>query len=386
MSAAIESVEPSPAAGRVFATRAVFFVAGFGLSSWAPLVPYVKARLAIGDGLLGLLLLCLGIGSLVTMPVTGVLAGRFGCRRVILGAGAALCIALPLLAFAGSLPQVAIAIALLGASVGTLDVAMNIQAVRVEAALGRAMMSGFHGFFSIGGIAGAGAVTLALGAGAAPGVAALLVAAVSAALLAASANGLLREGVDPGSGPRLAVPSGVVILIGLLCCACFLTEGAMLDWSAVFLTGTRHFDARYGGAGYALFSVAMTVCRFTGDRVVAACGGLRVLRAGAVCAAAGLLLAVLVPSGAIALLGFVLVGIGASNMVPVLFTAAGRQRAMPANLAVAAVTTLGYAGILAGPALIGAVAQATSLPLALALLAAMMLAVASASGRLAADR
>ena len=158
---------------------------------------------------------------------------------------------------------------------------------------------------------------------------------------------------------------------------------AILDWSALFLTTTRGLDETKGGLGYAAFAIAMTLGRFTGDKVVSRFGGKRVLTFGGLCAASGFFLAVLAPQAGLAMLGFVLIGLGAANIVPILFTAAGNQNAMPASLAVAAITTIGYAGILAGPAVIGFVAHATSLNIAFAMLGCALLLVA-ASARLAA--
>src|SRR5262245_36685834 len=140
-------------------TRVVLFVAGLAMAAWAPLVPYAKARLGVDEATLGLLLLALGAGSLMTMPLTGGVASRYGCRRVILLASAAACASLPLLAHLESLPAMAMALLVFGAAVGAIDVAVNIQAVIVEKASGRALMSGFHGFFSIGGIAGAASMS-----------------------------------------------------------------------------------------------------------------------------------------------------------------------------------------------------------------------------------
>ncbi|MBL5862260.1 MFS transporter [Serratia fonticola] len=361
------------------ATRLAFFIAGLAMATWAPLVPFAKTRIAIDDGSLGLLLLCIGVGSIMAMPLTGLLTGKFGCRRVILLAGIALCIDLPLLVLMDSTLGMALALLLFGAAIGMIDVAMNIQAVVVERASNRAMMSGFHGFFSIGGIAGAGGVSALLWLGLGPLQATLIaVVAILALLLIASKN-LLRESGGDKEGPMFVLPRGWVMFIGLLCFIMFLAEGSMLDWSALYLTTMRGMDHNQAGLGYALFSIAMTIGRLNGDRVVNAMGRYQVLLLGSLCAAIGLALAITINSAIASLIGFMLVGVGASNVVPILFSAAGNQRVMPANLAIASVTTVGYAGILAGPAVIGLIAQVSSLTFALACVAALLLIVTASA-------
>ena len=350
------------------------------MAAWAPLVPYAKARLGLTEGALGLLLLCLGAGSLLAMPLTGALAARFGCRRVILASGAILALALPGLALAASPLQLGLTLLVFGAAIGTFDVCVNIQAVIIEKASGGALMSGFHALFSVGGFAGAGCMALLLWLGLDPAWACAVIVALLAALLLASAPHLLREAEagEPGA-PLFVMPHGSVIVIGLLCFIVFLAEGSVLDWSALFLTGQRGVAASQGGLAYAAFAIAMTIGRFSGDRVVRRFGGQRVLLLGGLCAAGGFFLTVLAPSVGGALAGFVLVGLGAANIVPILFTAAGRQDAMPASLAISAITTLGYAGILAGPAVIGFVAHASSLNIAFAGLGCALLLVAASA-------
>jgi predicted MFS family arabinose efflux permease len=361
------------------ATRIAFFVVGFGMAAWAPLVPFAQARSGIGAGGLGLLLLCLGIGSIVTMSLSGALAARFGCRRVIVVSTVPLCASLPLLAVLAHPFALAAALLVFGAALGSLDVTMNIQAVIVERASGRAMMSGFHGLFSVGGIAGAACMTLALGAGASPLVATLGVVTVIVAATALAAPHLLAYG-SRSDTPRFVLPRGIVLFIGALCFAAFMAEGAMLDWSAVFLTSMLGMTAAYAGLGYATFAATMTIGRLAGDRIVARFGGSTVVVAGGLCAAVGLALATLAASWPSALLGFALIGAGCANVVPVLYTRVGRQSVMPEHAAISAITTLGYAGILAGPALIGFVAQAASLSAAFLLLMLLQLGVA-AGGR-----
>ncbi len=367
-----------PAAAEQHATRAVFFLTGFGNSAWAALVPFAKIRAGVSDGALGLLLLCLGIGSIVTMPISGALAARFGCRRVMVAASLLIAATLPLLATVSPLPLLVLILMLFGAGIGAMDVAINIQAIIVERASGRSMMSGFHGLFSLGGIAGAGGMAALLSSGASLLGAASCVSLGIVATLAVSASHLLPYGARSG-GPAFAIPHGIVLLIGMLCFVLFLAEGAVLDWSAVFLTSVRHMAASYAGLGYAAFAATMTIGRLAGDRIVRGLGPKRVVLTGGLCAASGFLIATAIPSWQIALIGYAIVGVGCANIVPVLFSAAGRQSVMPEHVAVPAITTLGYGGILAGPAGIGFVAHLTNLPTAFLALAAMLVAVSLSS-------
>ena len=361
-------------------TRIAFFIAGFGLAAWAPLVPYAKARAGLDEATLGLLLLCLGAGSILAMPIAGLLATRFGCRRVTIGGTLLICLALPLLATAGSIPLLIATLFVFGAGLGIVDSTVNLQAVIVERASGRNMMSGFHGMFSVGGIAGAAGVSALLALGLTPLWAIVVVIVLTLAALLKAAPHMLAYGSE-STGPAFAVPHGVVLFIGLLCFTVFLAEGAMLDWSAVFLTTEKQIGEAYAGLGYAAFALTMTAGRLTGDTIVRRLGARRVIVLGGLFAAAGLALATLAPGWEVALAGYALVGIGCSNIVPVLYTAVGKQTVMPENIAVPAITTLGYAGILAGPAAIGFVAHASSLSIAFLLIAAMLVAVAI-SGRI----
>ncbi|EPJ96766.1 MULTISPECIES: MFS transporter [Pseudomonas] len=360
-------------------TRIAYLIAGIGIAAWAPLVPYAKARANLDEGTLGLLLLCLGVGSILAMPISGALAARFGCRRVLSGGTILICLALPLLATMTSLPWLVAALFLFGAGLGTVDSTVNLQAVIVERASGKTMMSGFHGMFSLGGIIGAAGVSALLGLGLSPLGATLVVNGVLLVALFKAAPHLLPYGSE-SSGPAFAIPHGVVLFIGILCFIVFLAEGAVLDWSAVFLTTERAVDTAYAGLGYAAFALTMTVGRLTGDSVVHRLGAKRVIIYGGSIAAAGFLLATLAPMWQAALLGYALVGAGCSNIVPVLYTAVGKQTLMPEAIAVPAITTIGYAGILAGPALIGFVAHGSSLSIAFGLIALSLVAVA-ASGK-----
>jgi len=362
------------------ATRLSFLIAGLAMASWAPQIPYAKARLGLDESGFGLLLLCLGVGSVLAMQVTGAAVARIGSRPIVLISGTGLCLILPWLAYANTTFSLAIGLLVFGASLGSLDVAMNVHAVEVEQAAAEPLMSGFHGMYSLGGLAGAAGGAGLLTGGLTPIAAASVAALVAAVLVVLAAPGLLRSKSARGI-PLSAIPHGIVILIGALAFIAFLTEGAILDWSALLLTGSFGFPAAQAGIAYALFSVAMAFGRLTGDLVVKRLGQRRVLLWGGVVVTAGFALLLVLPIVWVASCGFVLIGLGAANLVPILFSAAGRQNAMPPALAVAAMTTLGYAGILVGPAVIGFVASWTSLRAAFAMLAVIMLGFPVLRGR-----
>jgi predicted MFS family arabinose efflux permease len=361
------------------ATRLAFVAAGAAVGAWAPLVPFAKARLGVDESELGLLLLCVGVGSLIAMPVTGMLAARRGSRAMILLGGVGAGLLLPMLAAAQTPAILGATLLLFGASLGTLDVAMNAHAVEVEATADRPLMSGFHALFSIGGLAGAGGVTLLLSLGGSPFVSTLPMAVAVLAAMVLAAPRLLRT-TGSHFAASFALPRGVVILLATLAALAFLIEGAVLDWGALLITERGLTGREQAGLGFMFFSVAMSGGRLVGDSLVARLGGERMLQLSGSLAIAGLAIVLLSPVAAIALAGFALVGLGASNIVPILFSAAGRQQAMPPPLAVAAVTTIGYAGVLAGPALIGSLAQATSLATAFWALMVAMAATPLAAG------
>lgn len=361
----------------------MFLVCGTATSTWAPMVPFAKERLALDERSLGFILLALGGGSMVAMPLAGVAIHYWGSRRVVTAMALASCATLPFLAIAPTPLLLAFTLFLFGAALGAMDVAMNAQAIAVQHAAGRPIMSGFHALFSLGGIAGAALVSAGLRAGLSLGTCVLLIAAAMAVLAAVEQRDLVRDLAHAEGSTFTIVPRAAVLLLGALCFMSFLGEGAVLDWSAVFLREHRHVDVSLAGFGYAAFSVAMTVCRLTGDALTHRFGPRQMLRIGGALAAAGFLVAALLPWTIAALAGFVLVGIGASNIVPVLFSAAGRVPGVPPGIALATVTTIAYAGLLLGPALIGFVAEATSLSAAFLIVAAMFAVVGAAAGRAA---
>ncbi len=356
------------------ATRCGFFMAGFGLSVWAPLVPYVRERIEMTDAVFGLLLLCIGVGSLTWMPLSGVLVSRWGIRPVQLCSVVLLALALAGMALTDSMLLLALALFCFGGSLGVIDVIMNIQAVLVETTVGRRLMSNFHGMYSLGAISGALMLTGLLTVGLAPEIGSFLMIGLIVAANLGLARGFLPNRA-PGGGFAFVRPTGVVLLVGLMCFVVYLAEGAVLDWSALYLTGEKGLEVAKGGLGYAAFALMVTIARFAGGPLVNALGTARVIAFGGLLAAFGIGLSLAAEHWAVALIGYGLCGLGCANVSPVLISSLSRQDGMPVQLAVTVATTIGFAGVLAGPAMMGVVAHFSSLGMAFALLAVLLVGI-----------
>ncbi|WP_313026409.1 MFS transporter [Pseudomonas lopnurensis] len=362
------------------ATRCGFFMAGFGLSVWAPLVPYVRERIEMTDAVFGLLLLCIGIGSLTWMPVSGVLVTRWGIRPVQLCSVALLALALAGMALTDSIWLLGLALFCFGGSLGVIDVIMNIQAVLVETAVGRRLMSNFHGMYSLGAICGALTLTGLLTFGLAPAAGSFLMIGIIVLANLGFARGFLPNRA-PGGGFAFVRPTSMVLLVGLMCFVVYLAEGAVLDWSALYLTGEKGLEVAKGGLGYAAFALMVTVARFAGGPLVNSLGTARVITFGGLLAALGIGLSLAAEHWTLALIGYGLCGLGCANVSPVLISSLSRQDGMPVHLAVTVATTIGFAGVLAGPAMMAVVAHFSSLGVAFGLLAVLLLAIVPFSRR-----
>ena len=354
----------------VHAARAFFFIGGFGTATWAPLVPLLRERLMVGDDVLGMLLLCIGVGSLLTMPLSGALAMRLGCRRVVMTAAILFAAILLLVSCVDALSLAVPIVLIFGAVMGCIDVVVNIVAVLVEKGIGRRIMSGMHAFWSLGGFVGAGLYGVWVGLlGLSPFQSTAIAAGLILLLTAVFGRHLIPYG--GGGGALLALPRGIIVFVGMTAFIAFLSEGAVMDWGGVYLTTVRGMDLALAGTGYSVFSAAMLMMRFLGDRVVQRIGALPVAVGGALLAFGGILLVMFAPADVLLYVGFFAIGIGSANIVPVFFSLMGRQNVMPVSAAVSAVSTMGYLGILAGPAAIGFVSSLTTLQTAFAMLAAL---------------
>ena len=335
------------------AASALFFGNGFGIGTWAAQLPRFKESLGLSDGQLSLGLLAFSLGAVALMPLIGWAVALVGSRTMTLVAAFSFAATLILPGLAPNLTLFVAAALLAGACNGTMDVSMNTNATVVEKAWGAAIMSSFHAFFSLGGLVGAGAsgLLIAMGAGI---VTTLLISCLGMGLVfLAAAFWTLEETERSTEGHGFAWPRGSVFLLAVLAMVCFMLEGAILDWSAIYLQTIAGASLETAVTGFAAFSLTMTVCRFTGDFVVRHLGRTRTLQLGALVSALGLALAMILPHPLPASLGFALVGIGLANTVPVLFSTAGQMKDFPPSMGVAMVATLGYGGLLLGPPLIG---------------------------------
>lgn len=357
------------------ACRVAFFLSGVSMGGWAPLVPFARERAGIGDGQLGLLLLCLGTGSMCMMPFVAKLVSRVGCRAAMCTAviGATLC--LLALSVVSQFATLVVFLLLFGAFMGTADVTMNLQGSIIERGMNRTMMSGFHGLFSVGNIFSALVISALLWLGLSPLQSVVVMGILVLVLLLTAGRHMLPYGEGAGS-PMFTKPTRFVLLVGVLCMIAFLVEGSMLDWSAVFLTTVRGVDISQAGVGFALFSMTMAIGRLSGDWLVPKLGERVVLMGGSCLGLFGMLLAILVDDPIVTLIGFVLVGTGIANLVPVFCSAVGKQQIMPVALALSTVNAIGYFGILMGPAIIGFVAHLTTLSIAMGLTAGLLVCVA----------
>ncbi|ELV7528128.1 MFS transporter [Edwardsiella ictaluri] len=358
----------------ITSTRIAFFIAGLSLATWAPLIPLAKLRLMADNGLMGMVLLAFGIGSLLMMPLSGVLASRYGCRVVFVFATLVILALLPALATFDTPLTLGLALFVFGSGIGAIDVVVNIHAVQVEKLAANPVMSGFHALFSIGGIIGSGLVSTLIIYGFTPLVTISMVMILILGLLMFTVGGLLNYSESDDS-PFFVIPKGIVIALGALCFVAYIMEGSMLDWSGILLTNHSSVSSNYAGLSYTVFAFAMTIGRLLGDRLIKSFGRFSVFLVSSIISIAGLGVIVSTTILFIMISGFFLIGIGLANIVPILFSAAGRQTTMPNTLAVAAISSIGYAGILIGPAFIGGIAHLSNLTTAFTAVAVLSLSI-----------
>lgn len=366
------------------AVYGLFLLSGMAMGTWTSRIPAIKAGLRLSDGTLSIGLLGIAAGAITGMQVVGRLVDRYGSYRTMLPVAIAQGFVLVVPAYMPNLPALALSLFAFGAVSGTLDVAMNANAVVVERATGKSIMSSFHAVFSVGGFAGASAGGVLAHAGVSPGVTFAAMGAVILVIALLSARWAIRDAPARGTTQAGSAAAGLsrrrvgggVLLLGALGFCCMLGEGAAADWGSVYLRDDLGASPGFAAAAYAAFSIMMTAGRFAGDRLAARLGPVTLVRCCGGLAGAGLAAGIVADAPIAGVVGFGLFGAGLSCIVPQVFSAAGHRDPAQSGRALAAVASLGYAGFLAGPVLIGGLAEAVTLPRALLVPAVLALFVA----------
>lgn len=373
--------------------RAAFWIPGFAVASWGPFIPYVKERFALTEDHLGLLLMCMAIGAAGSMFIASGLMTKFGCRLMAQIGGVMVACCLAAVTIAPSYHVLCTILIIFGFNSELLAIAANVNAASLERLLNRNIMSGLHGVYSLGNSVGVFLVALFLGSGLTFMMGNLLLTSCVVSVLIILYCALIgsrymltdlkvvddaahkNEGEAATTQKKGPFITPMLFLLGLICFIMFITEGSMLDWTGVFLNTIRGVPLHEAGYGFAAFSIMMTICRLTGDKVVATLGRRRVLVMGAIIVIAGICLAVMVPHPMVAIVGFGMVGLGAANIVPQTISYAATVKEVPIQRSVLVVNAIGYIGALLGPALIGFIAHRIGLEFTFLILAAAVIVV-----------
>jgi MFS family permease len=361
-----------------YALPIIFALFGVIMGSWAGRIPALAERVHVSHSALSMVLLCGGVGALLSFPVSSFLMGRFGARKSLLIAGLALLTVLVSIGMAPTVPRLMMAVLMLGITASTYDVAMNAAAAKREKQTGKSQMSMLHGLACGGGLAGATLGSLMAGLHIAPATHFIMVAIPLAMALVGAYQMLdIEDTAEQVEKKKFALPRGPMALLGLLGFLGSMSEGSIADWSGVFLK--EHFNVGDGMAPLALtcFSAMMLISRLVGDRLKAKYGAQRLITSGAMLAAAGLFFAVLSPNAYFALGGFAVAGLGLSLLFPFVFSAAGAQ----GPVALAGVASMAYSGTLMGPPVIGAIAQHVGMQMAIGYVGALSLVIAFVASR-----
>jgi fucose permease len=355
----------------------MYLFSGLAISTWAPMIPFAKVRMGLNEADLGLVIFMMGCGSMVMMPTSALLINRLGTRAITVIAAVLITLLLPALAVVSNPIVLGACLFVLGSSMGGMGVARNSQAVIVERHVGRPIMSSFHGFYSVGCLVGSLMMSGFLHLGWSILACASVMSAIIGLIAISQCPTLLPHSEDQRlAGAKFTLPRKGVLWLGALCFITYLSEGTVLDWGAVYLRFERGFDPARAGLGFAAFAVAMSIGRLCGDFITHRIGRERIVLFGGALAAAGYLVVILVPFAQAPLFGFVMIGAGLSNVVPILISASGRVPDVSPAVSIATVSTIASVGLLMAPALIGFVGNAFGLPVAFAGLSVLLILLA----------
>lgn len=357
---------------QIYSAKAFYFLGGFGFTSWASLIPFLRQQLQIQDDHLGFLLLAVGLGALIMMMLAGSIAGRLGCRRSLTIAGLAIAVVLNVLCYVSAYAAALVMAVLLGSSLGLLDVVVNINGIFIERKVHKRLMSGLQAMWSLGNFAGAAFFASLLHLGFYWKIVMIAGAVFIGLCVCFFAPHLHGERQASGKGASLVLPKGKIVLIGLVCTIAFLVEGSINDWSGVFMTTEKGIDISQSGLGLTLFTASAFLARLPGDSLTMHFGPRRLLALSLPVAFAGFLGILLIGGGPLLFASYILIGVGCANTVPIFYSSLGTQKDMLVADAVAAVSTIGYAGILLAPAVLGFIGRAFSLTASFALVTALL--------------
>lgn len=359
------------------AVGTLFFLQGLCFATWASRIPSVQQQLAISDSLLGVILFALPAGSMLSLLFSGAVINRFGSRRIATIALLLYCLVLPVIGLSANSDLLIVSLVLFGLAGNLANIAINTQAVHVEAKYGRNIMASFHGLWSTAGFVAAGVGAFMIGKGIVPLTHFFIVACLIACGVAASFRFLVRDEKAAASTRFFVRPDKALLQLGLLAFCCMICEGAMFDWSGIYFQKVVKADKNWVGAGYTAFMCAMASGRFVADWVTNHLKFRKTIFFSGLLIASGLLVAVLFPLVASSIAGFLLVGFGVSSVIPLIYSEAGKSRTIPPSMALTAVSSIGFLGFLVGPPMIGMIAGAFSLRVSFALIAFIGLLIAA---------
>ena len=344
-----------------WAVAIFFFIVGMTFASWASRIPDIKLILNLNDAALGGVLFALPLGAMISLPLSGFLVAKFGSKKMVVIGAIGYPIVLIFIGLSGTIGQLIAVLFLFGVFGNLCNISINTQAVGVEKLYGRSIMASFHGIWSLAGFVGAAFGTYLVSENRSPFIHFCIIGLGSVILVIIISRFALSKDVAHSEQPLFAKPDAMLLKLGLIAFSCMVCEGTMFDWSGIYFQKVVQVPKELTTLGYAAFMGTMAGGRFLGDWVVTRFGKQKVLMASGMLISSGLMLAVVVPTILLATLGFLLVGVGVSSVVPLVYSSAGKSKTMSPGLALTAVSTIGFLGFLLGPPLIGFIAQTFSL-------------------------
>ena len=353
-----------------------YIILGLAFGTWSILIPFVKSRLDIDKAQLGVLLLSIAIGAVISMFFTGHLSARFGCRKVVTASIILIILVFPILVISNSILVMTITMFFFGVGLGMLDVTLNIQGALVESGLKKPLMAGFHSMYSFGVffaiIIMSTLMTLKFSY--------LNSVYIVLALFIIITIGIYTSLVPIGGETPNKIftkPSRILFILGMICFIAFIAEGVVLEWSVLFMTTVKNVSPEYAGYSFSLFYVTMGIFRFLGDKIAQKYNERSILLFSSITTFIGIAIMVFIPISWTAFIGFTIAGAGLANIVPVTISSAGKYRGnIPISIAVSSVATIGYFGTLLGPSFMGIVSEYTSLQTAFLVIGLMILSIA----------